>query len=311
MRQTARQALLVWLTVAAASCGRPIHNRAVDGGTGGDGGGAGSVAPGKGGTTGGAGTIGGAGTTGSAGTIGAAGTSASAGTTGAAGTSASAGTSGAAGTGGAAIGGTGGGGTGGSVGGSGGSTPVDKKMAGQPCQASSECNSAICADGVCCNTACSGACRSCVLTGSIGNCVAVAPGTVDPRGFCAQEAPTTCGRSGRCDGAGGCQLYPAGAPCSAPSCSENTFTGRGGCDGQGICLVPESVSCAPLGCNVLLARCNRGCPSGDAICPPGYYCDGDESCFAQQDPGAPCGSNHQCKTGTCVSNVCAAPPPAG
>jgi hypothetical protein len=47
---------------------------------------------------------------------------------------------------------------------------------GKPCAADSGCVSGICADGVCCATTCTGACRSCNVTGQEGVC------TPDPAG---------------------------------------------------------------------------------------------------------------------------------
>jgi hypothetical protein len=119
-----------------------------------------------------------------------------------------------------------------------------------------------------------------------------------------QEAVTTCGRTGRCDGAGGCQRYPVGSLCAGASCVGDSFFPAATCDGLGICSVPPSISCAPYGCNASGTTCNRGCPAGDAICLPGYYCAGDESCFPQKDPGVACGSNHECKSGYCAGGVC-------
>jgi hypothetical protein len=122
--------------------------------------------------------------------------------------------------------------------------------------------------------------------------------------MCAQEQPSTCGRSGLCDGAGACQRYAVGTICAAASCIGDSFTAAATCDGLGVCRVPASVSCAPYGCNTTAGRCNRGCPSGDAICLPGYYCAGDESCFPQKDPGGVCSSHHECKSNLCAGGTC-------
>ena len=50
------------------------------------------------------------------------------------------------------------------------------KPNGQPCAAAGECVSNFCVDGVCCDEACGGACRSCALPSSMGRCVPVAGG---------------------------------------------------------------------------------------------------------------------------------------
>jgi len=169
---------------------------------------------------------------------------------------------------------------------------------------SSDCNSAICVDGVCCTQACTGPCRSCALPGSVGICVPIAAGSADPRASCPQESPATCGRTGKCDGSGGCTRWPAGTLCASATCAGDTLTPAATCDAVGMCSTPAAVSCAPFGCNMLAGVCNRGCPAGDSICPAGAYCDGDESCFPQKDAGVACKSNHECKSGFCVDGAC-------
>ena len=49
------------------------------------------------------------------------------------------------------------------------------------CTTNSECLTDFCVDGVCCNSACAGACRTCTLPGAIGTCSQVPAGAVDPR----------------------------------------------------------------------------------------------------------------------------------
>ncbi|MBM4372398.1 MAG: hypothetical protein FJ098_12135, partial [Deltaproteobacteria bacterium] len=102
--------------------------------------------------------------------------------------------------------------------------------------------------GVCCATACDGACEDC-LTGACvpradgtdpggecggcevcdgaGGCRAVDPGAdpdPDPKAFCAQTPlpvpPTvwSCGLSGRCDGLGGCEPWHSGETCHTAQC---------------------------------------------------------------------------------------------
>src|SRR5262249_49808853 len=61
---------------------------------------------------------------------------------------------------------------------------VCAKVNGTACAMDSECASTVCYDGVCCNAACGGACRSCNIMGSIGTCAPYANGT-DPEGECA------------------------------------------------------------------------------------------------------------------------------
>ncbi len=64
---------------------------------------------------------------------------------------------------------------------------------GTPCAHDSDCTSATesghCADGVCCDSACTGVCESCNLTGTVGTCTAIAANT-DPDGECGAVTPT-------------------------------------------------------------------------------------------------------------------------
>ena len=48
------------------------------------------------------------------------------------------------------------------------------KPTGTGCTTAAECDSGFCAQGYCCNQACTGTCKSCALTGSIGACSNVA-----------------------------------------------------------------------------------------------------------------------------------------
>ena len=129
---------------------------------------------------------------------------------GAAGTGGAAGSSGAAGSG----GGAGAGGAAGS-GGSGGpscndgmrngdETDVDCGGScggcepGATCEVAGDCNSGHCVGGVCCDSACEGACETCNNVGGEGQCSPVATGS-DPKNACSQGAGAET-----CDGASQC-----------------------------------------------------------------------------------------------------------
>jgi len=113
------------------------------------------------------------------------------------------------------------------------------------------------------------------------------------------------GRGGT--GGRGCQGFSArGTVCAAASCQGSTFTPISTCDGQGNCVKPQSVSCAPFSCTADGARCATNCPAGDTICPAGAYCTGNEECLPQKPIAAACASNHECLTGACVDGVCCA-----
>jgi hypothetical protein len=74
-----------------------------------------------------------------------------------------------------------------------------KKADGVACGAANQCNSGFCTDGVCCAEACAETCKSCNLSGAVGQCTFVPSGSRDPNG------PNACSPPNRCDGAGTCQ----------------------------------------------------------------------------------------------------------
>lgn len=80
------------------------------------------------------------------------------------------------------------------------------------CTFASECPSGFCAQGVCCDSACAGACRACNLAGRIGMCTVIPSGR-DPQGYCAVQDPATCGTNGNCDSQGACARYADGTTC--------------------------------------------------------------------------------------------------
>ena len=203
-----------------------------------------------------------------------------------------------------------GGGEAGTDDGSGGAPPPGQP--GEPCAAGTDCASSFCVDGVCCDVACGGACRSCKLPGKAGTCSALPAGAADLRGICVDQGATTCGTDGRCDGAGACLSYRLGTWCSAATCVGDQFTTEGTSSGHGAC-VTTVMSCAPFGCRTDVPRCHSNCPGGDAICMPGAYCSGDEVCTPQKPGGTPCASDHECRSNVCTPagdggvSTCASP----
>src|SRR5438445_186007 len=88
--------------------------------------------------------------------------------------------------------GTGGvGGMGGSVATDGGVPDKPSKQLGEPCTTPSECGSAQCVEGVCCNEACAKTCFTCKNPGTEGTCLPAFQGA-DPGDRCPTEAATTC-----------------------------------------------------------------------------------------------------------------------
>ena len=106
---------------------------------------------------------------------------------------------------------------------------------GAACSSGSGCASGFCPGGVCCNTACTGACVTCSAAGSTGTCT----------------------------------NRPAGTTCGTATCSGSTFTGPSTCDGTGTCAQSASLSCAPYAC--ASSACGTSCTS-DAGCVSGFRC---------------------------------------
>ena len=155
------------------------------------------------------------------------------------------------------------------------------KSDGASCSGDTECASGTCAQGICCNSACTGACQSCALTTSLGACVNAPPHVADPALICTDQGASSCGNDGRCDGSGGCERYVAGTVCAPPNCpsGSDSFTGARLCDGLGTCLPPASFTCSPYGCGT--NACKGACAS-DADCIAPAICNSGGACISTQ-----------------------------
>ncbi len=177
---------------------------------------------------------------------------------------------------------------------------------GQSCAGALECLSGFCAQGVCCATACQGACQSCALDNALGACTNVPAGATDPQGTCHDMGNASCGTDGFCDGSGACRLYSGGTSCAAPSCPLNSTTATSGrtCDGKGTCQPASTIACAPYICNGATA-CKSAC-SSDADCQAPSICDPKTNlCGNKKRLGQPCAATSDCLTGnSCVDGVC-------
>jgi len=172
----------------------------------------------------------------------------------------------------------------------------------------SECLSGMCAQGVCCATACAGSCVSCALAGSEGMCANVPAGGADPKAQCTDQGPASCGTTGFCDGSGACARYGAGTQCQAPVCPIGTATATLArtCDGNGGCRAAVMLSCGSYACNG--ATCNAACGS-DADCSAGNVCNAG-SC-GKKRLGLLCYSASECDSNNCVDGVCCSSPVCG
>jgi hypothetical protein len=173
-----------------------------------------------------------------------------------------------------------------------------------PCLSANDCDSGLCIDHYCCEELCDPLdpaykCRACNVPHFEGRCVNALAGT-DPRGRCLQEPASTCGLDGLCDGAGDCRRWGAGTACTAQSCSGDTQTYAGACDGAGTCLPGPSVSCAPYTC-ASASACAVACLAGNT-CFGGAACN-NTSCGARA-LGQPCAGGADCASGKCAQGVC-------
>jgi len=173
-----------------------------------------------------------------------------------------------------------------------------------PCRV---CDSNSCVDGLCCDTACSGTCESCVAALKQsglddGACGPIKDGS-DPREGC---APSTqlCGADGACNGAGACRLFtPAGRACGsglvcdgAGSCAPPAGAT---CDGDHIATSAEGAiqDCSPYKCESNGA-CKQRCGSVDDCAAPAA-CDPTGACVAEGGPGdSGCSASAQTPSGT-------------
>lgn len=183
-------------------------------------------------------------------------------------------------------------------------TPPDVVVAqplanGSVCQRGGECESGNCVDRVCCESTCTGLCRSCGLSGSLGSC-ALVPAGEDPREVCQEQSAATCGADGVCDGKGACRLRGAGITCAEPRCATtDTLTLAGTCDGSGVCRAGSGQSCSPFACSG--GQCKTVCKS-NTDCATGFNCV-NGSCGGKA-LGTACAAGPECASGYCVDKVC-------
>jgi len=173
------------------------------------------------------------------------------------------------------------------------------KKNGQICSYPTECESNQCVDGVCCESACEGACRSCALPGSPGQCANVAAGATDPRQTCKDAGKSSCATNGVCDGTGACQKYPVGTVCGTETCLSGAHSPAGTCNQSGQCVAPPSLTCSPFICNG--PSCFTVC-SNDKDCVSGSFCI-NSSC-GLKPPGAECTLAKECQSNHCAQGTC-------
>ncbi|HRI70403.1 MAG TPA: hypothetical protein PK156_39495, partial [Polyangium sp.] len=166
---------------------------------------------------------------------------------------------------------------------------VCKKDNGQACVANTECLSAFCVDGVCCNSTCTTTCRACNITGSLGTCSNVPLGVDD--------SPTCVGASS-CNGSGLCKK-DLGQGCALGSDCLSGFCADGVCCNTG-CLA----NCQACNLTGNIGTC-LNVPAGaddSPNCTGTNSCDGNGSC--KKDNGQTCATGSECLSTSCVDGVC-------
>ncbi len=140
------------------------------------------------------------------------------------------------------------------------------------------CKSNFCADGVCCENACDGACRQC---NEVGKCVAV----VDA------EDPDTCSKTARCDDNGECKKL-VGQPCAANADCLSGFCVDGACC-ESACDAPCQ-ECSTGKCLPVMGK------DDDPQCSGDHTCDASGQCKVKG--GAACEKDEDCADGVCKAD---------
>lgn len=168
-----------------------------------------------------------------------------------------------------------------------------KKANGAVCAAATECLSTFCVDGVCCNTTCSGTCKSCNVAGSVGTCANVPSASDDAPG---------CTGANSCDGAGNCKKDNAQG-CAGSSECVSAFCVDGYC-----CANACTATCKSCGVAGSLGVCSN-IPSGSddangvpACSGANQSCDGAGTC--KKENGQTCTMAADCLSGNCFDGYC-------
>ncbi|MBK7581895.1 MAG: hypothetical protein IPI67_17010 [Myxococcales bacterium] len=194
----------------------------------------------------------------------------------------------------------------------GGGACLPLKGLGLPCNVGSECALGVCADGVCCNTGCTGKCMACAAANkqdgnpaNSGTCNAAKQGTNPGNGCVVSSDP--CGDQATCSGTPGeCAKAANGKSCGPTTCANGAVSGKI-CNGSGVCVDQTNAQCAPYVCKG--SACSSPC-TADTDCQTDFYCAGGV-CVGKSDNGKGCSAANTCKSGFCVDTVCCDSPCAG
>ncbi|MEZ4307003.1 MAG: hypothetical protein R3F14_03000 [Polyangiaceae bacterium] len=181
-----------------------------------------------------------------------------------------------------------------------------KTPVGDACAAAADCITNFCADGVCCNTSCTGTCQACTMakkgSGPDGTCGNIAVGT-DPDAECFGAIA--------CNGSGACALLANGSACVLNAECQSTFCVDGYCCNTSCTSLCQACSAAKKnsGANGTCGNIAAG-TDPDSECAGATLCSGSASCslFAT---GTPCTLDGECQSGSCADGVCCNSPCGG
>lgn len=137
------------------------------------------------------------------------------------------------------------------------------------------------------------------LLGAVTSCTAtaVSGGGAGGSGTTATDASSaSTGIPSPCDG------LATGADCAPKACVDGTELGVSRCDASGQCVPSDQRSCGYYACARGTPTCMVSC-SGSADCARGAFCE-NEACQPGRASGAPCGTQEECASRSCVDGVC-------
>lgn len=170
---------------------------------------------------------------------------------------------------------------------------------GTECTANGDCASGFCVDGVCCESACAGKCKSCSVPAKEGQCVNIAKDS-DPDNECLDidACESSCNGKGSCDVNCGNigETCTSDAACPSGNCVDGVC-----CDSacSGVCETCAGAS--PGQCDALTDG------SSDPTCDAPKGCTaicGVSGCEVQCGLGTACLTASDCESGHCVDGVC-------
>ncbi len=169
---------------------------------------------------------------------------------------------------------------------------VDRADEGTACALDLHCESGACADGVCCDRACSG-CEACSAAkkgfGVDGLCEALPAGAAPAQvEACAVDPVSTCGQTGFCNGQGACQIYPDGSECvDGAICLAGECTVlEAVCDGDHEIVKGDKSleDCYPRRCSTETNACFLAPCRSNLECVDKHVCDSSGACVKSTDP---------------------------